>query len=118
MALVAVIVLAGALVISRRGDGWNPPAASHVVTIRSVPYPEGPVLPAVTRGSGAEADAVFAHLPDSLPKPLPQGRNCQFGNMTSLSLDNGEVIDYGPCRRPESIDALRCLVIGREPNCA
>ena len=116
LALVVAIGVAVALIASR-GDGWSPPAASHVVTIRTTPYPEGPTFADVTRGSGAKADAVFAHLPRTLPKPLPQGRNCQFGNVTSLSLDNARVIDYGPCRRPESIDALRCLVLGLEPSC-
>ena len=117
LAVVAVVVLAAAW-IADRGAGWSPPATSHVVTIRTTPYPEGPQFPAVTRGSSSNADAIFAQLPDPLPKPLPQGRNCQFGNITSLSLDNGEVINYGPCRRPESIDALRCLIIGDKPNCA
>jgi hypothetical protein len=81
-----------------------PARADDVILIRIAAFPEGPVLE-VTRTD--DAGDLFALLPDQLPVPLEQPPDCTFGNVTSMELQDGGRVDYGPCRRPDAIDALR-----------
>lgn len=82
-----------------------PGNAGDVVLIRIAAFPEGPVLEVNRTDVGAEH--VFDLLPDQLPAPLDQPTDCAFGNITSLELRDGDRVDYGPCLRPDTIDALR-----------
>jgi hypothetical protein len=91
-------------------------AASEVVGATTQPYPEGPPGPHVKT-----ADALWPKvrhaLPAVLPNPLNQPDGCATGNVTSLTLASGKTLDYGPCRRPASIDAIRCILAGSGAGC-
>jgi len=89
--------------------------AADVVTIHSQPFPEGPT--AEWRRTDPNATEVFALLPDVLPDPLPQPPDCEFGNVTTLTLTDGTAIRYGPCDRPPSIDAIRCAAYNPSGHC-
>ncbi|MBA2526490.1 MAG: hypothetical protein H0V18_12035 [Pyrinomonadaceae bacterium] len=85
--------------------------AHHVVAVRAFAYPEGPGLSAAGRSSGADLDLdrVRAWMPDPLPKNPRQ--RCNFGAMVEIEFDDGGSVDYGPCRRPASIERLRLKMI-------
>jgi hypothetical protein len=48
---------------------------------------------------------------------LAQPQGCSFGNVTTIMIKGGKTIDYGPCLRPRSIDALRCLLAHAPIGC-
>ena len=114
MAVVVSVVTTG--VFTWRAGHPRKISSEQVVKIATAPYPEGPTPDPVTR-TDPRATAMFALLPAQLPTPLRQG-DCQVGNVTTLTLADGTVIEYGPCRRPPSIDALRCALAGKEPGCS
>jgi hypothetical protein len=89
---------------------------AQISGVRSVPFPEGPASPEVHRGDPL-FDRLVAIVPIPLPQHLEQGNDCSFGNITSIILADGRTIDYGPCGRPPSIDALRCVLAATEPPC-
>lgn len=90
-------------------------SAEDVVTIRTAAFPEGPVKQWDRGGVGAEE--IFALLPTTLPAQLPQPPDCEMGNVTTLILTDGRQVGYGPCDRPASIDAVRCLAFGLPQGC-
>jgi hypothetical protein len=106
MLVLVVIVGAGC-------SGGHHKAATErdVVGVTTRAYPEGPLAPHVKAGDRLWPEVQRA-LPAVLPQPLKQPKGCSFGNITSLTLANGKTIDYGPCRRPASIDAIRCVLAG------
>ncbi len=65
----------------------------------------------------AGSKEIFALLPTTLPAQLPQPPGCEVGNVTKLTLTDGKEIGYGPCSRPVSIDAVRCLAVRLPEGC-
>lgn len=45
-------------------------------------------------------------VPHALPAPSWQGLHCTFGGNVVIGTRDGRHVEYGPCRRPESIDQL------------
>jgi hypothetical protein len=90
--------------------------ASDVVAVRSTPYPEGPPSPRVSVGHSGWSQ-IAAALPRTLPAQLTQPKGCSAGNITTLTINGGKTIDYGPCLRPRSIDALRCVLAHAPVGC-
>ncbi|MDQ3986326.1 MAG: hypothetical protein M3280_07495 [Actinomycetota bacterium] len=86
-----------------------------VVSIWLEPYPEGPNSPAFAlRPSGS--DRPLANIEESIPSPLPrdvwQGVfYCEFGGNVVVELASGDRIEYGPCRRPASIEGMRRAIL-------
>ena len=85
-----------------------PASGDDVVLIRIAPFPEGPLFEI----EKAEPDTgeYFDLLPDQLPEPLEQPSDCVVGAVVSLQLGGGGWVDYGPCLRPEGIEAIRRAV--------
>ena len=90
--------------------------ATDVIAVESIPIPEGPALRRVRKGSPQWA-GIAALLPPVLPAPLAQPQGCTYGNTTTLFLADGTPIDYGPCLRPPSIDAMRCVLAHAPIGC-
>jgi len=82
-----------------------PADAADVILIRVAAFPEGPIIEAGRTDPGMTR--VFDLLPDDLPAPLDQPAGCSLGSVTTLELNDGGRVDYGPCRWPETIDVLR-----------
>ena len=85
-------------------------SAADVVRIETTAYPEGPHRSESRTDKGSAH--IFSFLPATLPDPLSQGPapGCGVGNVTTLVLNVGTAIRYGPCVRPASIDRLRCAM--------
>lgn len=85
-----------------------------VVAIWLEPVPEGPGSPRFARQPEAD-DPHLSLIEDAIPSPLPrdvwQGFTCDIGGDVVLELDNGDLIRYGPCRRPDSIGRLRTRIL-------
>lgn len=85
-----------------------------VVAIWLEPIPEGPVSPHFTRQPEAD-DPRLSLVEEAIPSPLPrdlwQGFTCDMGGDVVLELNNGDLIRYGPCRRPDSIERLRTHIL-------
>jgi hypothetical protein len=80
---------------------------ADVIGVRLEPYPEGP-----TFAFGDEkAPLPLAEISDLIPDPLParawQGFRCSGGLNVVMQLSGGRRIEYGPCRKPQSILALQ-----------
>ena len=86
-----------------------PAGADEVILVRVAAFPEGPVLEADRTDD--DAAQVFELLPDELPVPLDQPADCTMGSVTTLELRDGGRVDYGPCRWPDTIDALRGALV-------
>lgn len=86
-----------------------------VVSIWLEPYPEGPISPTFARRP-SDSDRPLANIEESIPSPLPrdvwQGFSCEFGGDVVVALDSGDRIEYGPCRRPASIERMRRAILG------
>jgi hypothetical protein len=91
--------------------------AADVVRIETDAYPDGPDR-AESRSDKGSAH-IFSLLPATLPDVLSQGPapGCKVGNITTLVLNVGTAIRYGPCARPASIDRLRCAMTGAVSPC-
>jgi hypothetical protein len=87
-------------------------SAADVVRIETAAYPEGPDRTESRSDRGSAH--IFSLLPATLPDVLSQGPtpSCGVGNITTLVLNVGTAIRYGPCARPASIDRLRCAMTG------
>jgi hypothetical protein len=89
---------------------------AEVLSIELVPIPEGPPSPRFVRNLTGEFQIPLSLIEDSIPAPLPapkwQGFSCRFGGNVVVQLADGRTIEYGPCRRPESIERLRQRMIG------
>ena len=83
-------------------------SANRVVELRIQPVPEGP-MPAMFQRSPSPGALAISTVLQSVPTPLPHPA-WQFGCSTRgdllVTLDDGRVITYGPCRRPASINRL------------
>jgi hypothetical protein len=105
------------------------PLDVHVQDIESVtlePQPEGPTL-TFTRGAPLHSNSEFPfeaierYVPDPLPNTAWQV--CTEGGDLVVTLADGDSVRYGPCRRPESINALWAHMIdvssdgGCRPRC-
>ena len=89
--------------------------ATDVVAVQTTAYPEGPSLRIDQRDP--VWPRIAAALPATLPLRLAQPSECSSGNITTIMLRNGSTIAYGPCNRPRSIDALRCLLAHASVGC-
>ena len=99
-----------------RTDPWVGPRRSDVLAVWIQPAPEGPPGFPFTR-PGAEPWAVFAtagdlrlllpFVPDPLPRPSRQWFCSGRGYSIHFLLVGGQGVNYGPCRRPASIDNVR-----------
>lgn len=126
--VVALVVVAAACSSSRHSStaapSTTPETAAHrysaadVVRIETAAYPEGPDR-AESRSDKGSAH-IFSLLPATLPDVLSQGPapGCGVGNITTLVLNVGTAIRYGPCVRPASIDRLRCAMTSAVSPCA
>ncbi|MCU1466098.1 MAG: hypothetical protein JWM72_2026 [Actinomycetia bacterium] len=125
--VVALVVVAAACSSSHpsssRTRSTTPNTAAHhysaadVVRIETAAYPDGPDR-AESRSDKGSAH-IFSLLPAMLPDVLSQGPapSCGVGNVTTLVLNVGTAIRYGPCVRPASIDRLRCAMTGAVSPC-
>jgi hypothetical protein len=88
---------------------------ADVVSVRIQPVPEGPPGPAfVVTASGSTSrplSMVAAAIPVPLPGPGVQPFGCGAGGDLIVTLNDGHVITYGPCRRPASIDRLWAVML-------
>jgi hypothetical protein len=126
--VVALVVVAAACSSSHHSSTGAPStapktaahrySAADVVRIETAAYPEGPDR-AESRSDKGSAH-IFSLLPATLPDVLSQGPvpGCGVGNITTLVLNVGTAIRYGPCVRPASIDRLRCAMTGAVSPCA
>lgn len=87
---------------------------ADVQSVQLVPVPEGPVSPAFVRDPTREFQLPINLIEDSIPVPLPAPKwqgFCGIGGNVVVKLTDGRTIEYGPCRRPESIDLVRQRMI-------
>jgi hypothetical protein len=101
--------------------------ASDVASVRIEPVPEGPVFPVfdLSRSAGSRPlGLILDDIPIPLPAPGVQPIGCGGGGNLIVTLRDGTVVTYGPCRHPASVRHLwsRMMTIetdGRcEPSCA
>jgi hypothetical protein len=109
--VVAAGVTAGCSVVT--GASYN---ATSVTSVQTTTFPDRSTVVQVSRGD-PDWSAVESALPSHLPKPTTDS-DCDQGYVTTITLKNGSTLSYGPCRRPKTIDALRCIAAGEEPGCA
>ena len=108
-ALLVVAILIGLWLVLR----FSPTAVdrSDIVRLSIEPHPEGENPPRFLRtASASEPEArslylVDEYIPLPLPAPEEQG-TCASGGSLLVELASGRRIQYGPCRRPDSIDHL------------
>lgn len=78
------------------------------------PYPVSPVVPSPQPFAVTLADAgwqeVIDAIPARVPEPLDQGDRCLAGFEVTIRFSSGDVVAYGPCRRPDAIEPLRRLL--------
>lgn len=124
VALVLVATACSSSHESSTGTPSTPPkttahrySAADIVRIETAAYPEGPDR--VESRSDKGSAYIFSLLPATLPDVLSQGPtpSCRVGNITTLVLNDGSAIRYGPCARPASIDRLRCAMTGTVSPC-
>jgi hypothetical protein len=92
------------------------PKPWRVEQIRSVvaqPWPEGPLTVTASNKAGPTGaillSSIIQFIPSPLPSPLPQ--TCGVGALVTITLSDGQTINYGPCDRPGSIEELRRRMI-------
>jgi hypothetical protein len=88
---------------------------AQVVKIELNPVPEGPaIIPAERKCvSGC---IPLASIADAIPRVLPKNphQSCSAGLEVNVTLSSGQVLSYGPCKRPVSIQrVLRAMETAR-----
>ena len=107
--LVVVVAAAGC-------SGSSAPPRQAIASIWLTPVPEGPQLAACrvvdrVSGCGVALSAVADAIPRPLPQPLGQPGGCEQGGDVVVRFKGGDVLTYGPCRLPSSIQELRLAII-------
>jgi hypothetical protein len=91
-----------------------PFSRQDVVSIWLEPVPEGPISPSFVLRPNAD-ERTLSLIEDAIPSPLPrnvwQGFTCDIGGDVVLKLNNGGLMRYGLCRRPDSIERLRTRIL-------
>jgi len=116
-AKVFAVVLLCLVFMIAVGSWWfyfrTPPTIAvtrqQITKIEFAPVPEGPVgVYARDTTSGAQPLArALSKMPIPLPGPLRQGFWCQMGGVVRITLTDGRIISYGPCRLPLAIVTFR-----------
>ena len=91
-----------------------PPSDGRIERVVIVPHPEGVSFGFVgpsdpkSKTQLALADIQQA-IPHPLPSPIQQGQ-CSSGYAIRIEFQDGASIEYGPCRKPQSIDRLDAAI--------
>lgn len=108
----AAVVLTGACTSSSP----PPPAVNHgrIERIVVIPHPEGIafgfVRPSDPKWKTQLALAeIQSAIPDPLPAPIAQGQ-CSSGHTIKIEFQDGASVEYGPCRKPRSLDRLDAAI--------
>jgi hypothetical protein len=118
---VLLLVAGGVAYLTLRSDRWAAPKRSDVLAVWIQPAPEGPAgLPFTSPGAapwaifnnGGDLGRLLPYVPDPLPHPSRQWFCSGSGYYVHFLLVGGRGVDFGPCRRPASIENLRSQMEG------
>ena len=108
-------MLLAAITLALAAGGCGGSGVPAVRTVATFPWPEGPGEVVASTEPVPEG---ITHVPlrtiqDLIPSTLPANpmQTCGIGAMVKVTLANGEVLTYGPCDRPPSIERLREALI-------
>lgn len=111
--LAGTIALLAAVAVGGCGGSEEP----HVVVRVAVfPFPEGPGPIVAARGPGESVPVNYIQLSrirNALPDRFPENpaQPCNVGAKVEIGLDDGSTLEYGPCKRPASIERLRLALV-------
>lgn len=117
--VLLLLCLLAAVVVSESGCRGS--EEGHVVRVATYPWPEGPGLVVATRvpwESVTNPHLSLSGIEDAIPERLPRNpaQPCNFGAKVEITFDDGRTLEYGPCRRPASIEHLRLALIAAWRN--
>jgi hypothetical protein len=99
-------------VVGCGGDG----AAVTKVSVYEWPgVPDSGIVAGTEPGSTVPLSEIVGAIPDPLPDTL-ESQACESGAMVRITFEDGRTLDYGPCRRPSSIEGLRNAVVAAWRN--
>jgi hypothetical protein len=121
---VIIVAVAALLVVgiaaARHGD-WHGPPRSQVVGVWLQPL-EGPggypftspaAAPWAIFNPARPLASILPDIPDPLPRPSSQWFCFTKSGYVAVLLSGGRTIQYGPCRRPDSINRLLSSMKGQ-----